>query len=166
MMRTGSIRVLASCEIISEGLDVPSVRAVLLLRPTKSLGLFMQQVGRGMRPAPGKQELIVLDHVGNVERHGMPALERIWTLDGVEKAASTEEFEHTGGGPRKWDSSQGQLIELTQDRIAMIKRLPYRLIAASQWTEQELRIYAQHKGFKPGWVWHRLRDQWAAGGVP
>ena len=54
-LATGEVEVLACCDLISEGLDVPSVGAVILLRPTQSLALAMQQIGRGMRPAEGKE---------------------------------------------------------------------------------------------------------------
>jgi DNA repair protein RadD len=64
-LATGEVEVLTSCDLISEGLDVPSVGAVILLRPTESLALAMQQIGRGMRPAEGKEHLCVLDHAGN-----------------------------------------------------------------------------------------------------
>jgi superfamily II DNA or RNA helicase len=51
---TTEIQVLCNCGLISEGLDVPSVIAAILLRPTKSLALYLQQVGRALRPAPGR----------------------------------------------------------------------------------------------------------------
>jgi DNA repair protein RadD len=69
---TDAIEVLTSCELISEGLDVPSVGAVILLRPTKSFVLHAQQIGRGLRPAPGKDALVVLDHAGSVVDTGRP----------------------------------------------------------------------------------------------
>jgi superfamily II DNA or RNA helicase len=81
----GQIDVLTNCALIDEGLDVPVVGAVILLRPTKSLVLHRQQIGRGMRPADGKDALIVIDHVGNVLEHGSPEDEPLWSLDGVEK---------------------------------------------------------------------------------
>lgn len=66
-LATRSVKVLTSCEIISEGTDIPVVSVAILLRPTKSLGLYMQQCGRALRPAPqiGKKKAIILDHVGN-----------------------------------------------------------------------------------------------------
>jgi DNA repair protein RadD len=64
-LATGEIEILVSCDLISEGLDVPSVGAIILLRPTESLALAMQQIGRWMRPAEGKAHLCVLDHAGN-----------------------------------------------------------------------------------------------------
>jgi len=83
----GRLQVLTSCEIISEGVDVPVVSAAILLRPTQSLGLYLQQVGRVLRPAPGKTRAVVLDHVGNVYRHGLPDDDREWSLMGRPKGA-------------------------------------------------------------------------------
>lgn len=82
---TGDLQVLVSVDVISEGTDVPSVGAAILLRPTQSEGLYLQQVGRVLRPAPGKTEALILDHVGNVHRHGFPDDHRDWTLDDTRK---------------------------------------------------------------------------------
>ena len=81
----GSIQILTSCEIISEGFDIPVVSAAILLRPTKSLGMHLQQVGRVLRIAPGKQHAYILDHVGNCLRHGLAEEERDWSLEGRKK---------------------------------------------------------------------------------
>lgn len=78
-----SIKVLTSCALIGEGVDVPSVGGCILLRPTKSLALFLQMVGRCLRP-DGASFAVVLDHVGNYQRLGHHLLERSWSLaDGV-----------------------------------------------------------------------------------
>lgn len=76
----GEIRVLTSCDLISEGFDLPAVEVAILLRPTKSLGLYLQQVGRSIRIAPGKQFTVVLDHAGNTARHGFIDEHREWIL--------------------------------------------------------------------------------------
>jgi superfamily II DNA or RNA helicase len=78
----GKYQVITSCELIGEGLDVPVVSAVQLLRPTESLGLYLQQVGRGLRPVEGVEYLTVLDHVGNVRKHGFATTDRQWSLKG------------------------------------------------------------------------------------
>ena len=78
----GGLHVLTSCDIISEGTDIPIVGAAILLRPTASMGLYLQQVGRSLRMYDGKVDAIILDHVGNVMRHGMPDEDRKWSLDG------------------------------------------------------------------------------------
>jgi superfamily II DNA or RNA helicase len=74
--------------IISEGTDIPSVGGAILMRPTASLSLYLQMVGRALRPAPGKTEALILDHVGNVHRHGLPTDERTWTLAGRRRRES------------------------------------------------------------------------------
>ena len=158
----GSVELLTSCDLISEGLDVPVVGAVILLRPTKSLVLFMQQVGRGMRPAPGKDALIVLDHVNNTLVHGLPDLERSWTLDGIakEEPAAAEEREQVGDSrPRVIAEHTGNLHELTAERLAAIRRMSYGQVLGAKLSERELAAYAAHHGYKRGWVWHRLQDQ-------
>jgi superfamily II DNA or RNA helicase len=81
-LATGAVQVLCTCDLISEGLDIPGVGCVILLRPTNSLCLHVQQVGRGLRPADNKPHLIILDHAGNTLRHGLPDEAREWSLDG------------------------------------------------------------------------------------
>jgi DNA repair protein RadD len=83
---TGKYQVITSCDLIGEGLDVPVVSAVQLLRPTQSPALHLQQIGRGLRPAAGKDYLVVLDHVNNVAKHGFASTEREWTLEGKKKS--------------------------------------------------------------------------------
>lgn len=77
----GAVRVLVTVDVVSEGFDVPAASCAILLRPTQSLGLYLQQVGRVLRPAPGKNAALILDHVGNVNRHGFPDDPRDWSLD-------------------------------------------------------------------------------------
>ncbi len=81
----GRLQVLTSCEIVNEGFDLPIVAAAILLRPTQSLGLHLQQLGRALRPSPGKSRAIILDHAGNLARHGLAEDIRDWSLDGAEK---------------------------------------------------------------------------------
>lgn len=83
--RDGKLNQLMSCDLISEGFDVPGAFGAQLLRPTESLALYLQQCGRVLRTAPGKDHAIILDHVGNSARHGLPCDERVWTLDGKKR---------------------------------------------------------------------------------
>jgi len=80
----GEINVITSCDLISEGFDIPGIVGAILLRPTWSLALYLQQVGRALRPAPGKDAAVLLDHVGNSSRHGLPDDPREWSLLGRE----------------------------------------------------------------------------------
>ena len=79
----GHLKVLTSCDLVSEGFDCPRIEVGISLRPTQSFGLWMQQVGRCLRPWPGKSQALIFDHAGNTERHlwtpGMPVE---WSLDG------------------------------------------------------------------------------------
>jgi superfamily II DNA or RNA helicase len=76
----GEIQVLTSCDLVSEGFDLPAIEVGIMLRPTKSLGLFLQQAGRCVRPSPGKTGTIILDHAGNTHRHGFIDEPRDWQL--------------------------------------------------------------------------------------
>lgn len=87
----GTWQNLTSCDLISEGTDIPVVAAGIGLRPTASLGLYMQQVGRILRVYPGKSAAIWLDHVGNCLRHGLPTEPRQWSLDGLKKRKRAEQ---------------------------------------------------------------------------
>ena len=82
---SGQLHGLVSVDIVSEGFDLPCVAVAILLRPTASLSLHLQQIGRVLRPAPNKPRAIILDHVGNCRRHGLAEEVRDWSLDGVRK---------------------------------------------------------------------------------
>lgn len=81
----GRLQVLVSCDLVSEGFDLPVVTAAILLRPTKSLSLHLQQIGRVLRPHASKTHAIILDHVGNCMRPGLGFAEEVrdWTLEGI-----------------------------------------------------------------------------------
>lgn len=79
--RDGAIHVITSCDLISEGFDLPAIECGISLRPTASAGLWLQQVGRCLRTYPGKEHAVILDHAGNTLRHGLPTEPREWSLD-------------------------------------------------------------------------------------
>lgn len=79
---SGETLVLSNVELFGEGVDIPGIEVAILLRPTQSLTLYLQQVGRALRPAEGKTEALILDHAGNALRHGLPDDQREWSLDG------------------------------------------------------------------------------------
>lgn len=79
--KNGKVQVLCNCNLISEGITLPSASVGLLLRPTMSLPLYIQQACRVLTPNEGKKAIII-DYVNNVETHGLPDEEREWTLKG------------------------------------------------------------------------------------
>lgn len=83
-LAAGTTRVVSNCGVLCEGWDLPACKGMLLARPTKSLGLYMQMAGRTLRPWEGVTP-IILDHGGNVDRHGLPHEDRDWSLDGKPK---------------------------------------------------------------------------------
>lgn len=91
----GRIQVLTSCELVNEGFDLPAIEVAILLRPTMSLGLYLQQVGRALRNSPGKAEALILDHAGNAGEHGLPDDEREWSL-GEEQSKAKKKKKPTG----------------------------------------------------------------------
>ena len=181
---TGELQVLSNCGLVSEGLDVPNVTAAILLRPTKSLALYLQQVGRALRPAPGKDKAHILDHAGNTFRFGPVSIERKWSLEGKEKSEPPpmqrcpdcgalvplaewtcpecgtvlrERLPPAGTMPQQHhEITSGRLIEVADEWLAAAR---YR--EALSWAgEDERRLHrvARARGYKPGWVWHRLQE--------
>lgn len=80
-LRTGETLVLSNVALFCEGLDLPGLDAVILLRPTQSLSLHRQAIGRALRTAPGKTIATILDHAGSWRRHGLPDTEIQWDLE-------------------------------------------------------------------------------------
>lgn len=82
--RAREITQLVNVDLFGEGFDLPAVEVVSFGRPTQSYGLYVQQFGRALRILDGKEFAIIIDHAGNVVRHGLPDRERIWSLDARE----------------------------------------------------------------------------------
>jgi superfamily II DNA or RNA helicase len=84
-LRDGSLEILTQCDMLGEGVDIKGAEVLIGLRPTQSLVIYLQHAGRVLRAAPGKEKAIILDHVGNWERFGLPDDERDWSLAGKPK---------------------------------------------------------------------------------
>lgn len=177
----GTIDVVTSCDVISEGTDVPAIGAAMLLRRTQSEGLYLQQVGRALRPCAGKERAIILDHVGNVLMHGMPDAHRQWTLDGStkrkgkgykqEKAADVRQCNscftiHEAkllqcpscgyidqARARKIEQQDGELVEYSEPPADIAKRKARAEVGLAR-TLEELKALAKKRGYKPNWAEH------------
>jgi superfamily II DNA or RNA helicase len=84
----GETQVVCNCAVLTEGFDLPELACIILARPTKSLLLYRQMIGRGMRTAPGKTDCLILDHAGAVHLHGLPTDRIEWTLETDKRAAN------------------------------------------------------------------------------
>ena len=122
--RSGEIIVLSNVDIVSEGFDVPDCEAVQLARPTKSLVLYLQQVGRCMRPAANKDYGIVLDNAGLWLDHGLSYIDRDWSLEGVpktkrkqglEKMVTIDEYEQIREIKRPFEATGLELVAVTEE---------------------------------------------------
>lgn len=81
--RSGTTQIISNCAILTEGFDCPDSQAVIIARPTSSVTLWLQMIGRVLRPSPGKDYAIILDMTDNWFRLGRPCDDRIWSLDPV-----------------------------------------------------------------------------------
>jgi superfamily II DNA or RNA helicase len=180
--REGKITVLTNVDLFGEGLDCPGVEVVILLRPTQSLTLYIQQSMRGMRPDKTNpfKTAIILDHVGNVFHHGLPDTPREWSLDGVIKrrqAGETAigirtcphcylchspapvcpycsyEYQMTA---RQLAEEAGELKEFDAE-VARKEKLRKIISLNECKTIADLKEFAKANGYKPGWVWHRAK---------
>jgi superfamily II DNA or RNA helicase len=178
----GSVHVVTSCDLISEGTDIPAIGCAILLRPTKSEGLYLQQVGRALRPYAGKTTTIILDHVGNTLLHGLPDQHRDWSLDGNKKKKKKGEQEkslavaqcpacyaihapapacpvcgHVVPAPtakkRDLKHKDGELVQITKQQ-AEIAYKQKRVEVGKAQTLEQLEVIAKARGYKPGWAEH------------
>lgn len=175
--RRGETLVLSNADLFGEGFDVPAIEAAILLRPTKSLSLHLQQVGRALRPCEGKAEAIILDHAGNSLRHGLPDDEREWSLEDRERRKKAEPSEvpvrqckecffvyrpapkcpSCGHVPpvvaREIEVVEGELAEVSRSKEMEQRRR--RLEERDCETLDDWRALAAQRGYRPGWAMHR-----------
>jgi superfamily II DNA or RNA helicase len=176
-LSSGKIKIMVSVDVISEGFDLPSVEAAILLRPTTSLGLYLQQIGRILRPAQGKTAY-VLDHVGNIERHGFAEDEREWTLEGVEKAKRGKQEVGTHRQcegcycmyERKlpacpecdWQPESVAEIKHVDGELVELARRPTQELLKEARTRADLKKIQKAKGYKAGWVFYKAKEMMLA----
>lgn len=115
--RNGVIKVVSNVEIITEGFDFPECEVVQLARPTKSLSLYLQMVGRVMRTAPNKKEGIILDNAGLWLEHGLSTVDREWTLQSTKKKGNIRAIKEAA------IDGEGTIREINRNRPLEIKGL-------------------------------------------
>ena len=175
--RAGKIRVLCNVDLISEGFDVPDCGCAILLRPTKSLTLYIQQSMRCMRYLPDKRAVII-DHVGNYARFGMPDDDREWSLekkDRTKKAPREQNevkivtcpecfrvFEPNDLHRCPWCGAPlPKKVREIQEKAAELVRIEGFTLRYTQpsdcKTYAELQAYGKQHGYKPGWSYIMAR---------
>lgn len=173
----GTIEVVTSCDLISEGTDIPAIECAILLRPTQSTGLYIQQVGRALRLAEGKNRAVILDHVGNVMNHGFPDDVREWTLEGRKKGKRKSKDEPEVRA-RQCESCfvvhepaptcpncgfvyktefktpneiEGELVEIENQKKSELKKIKKQEIKNAS-SMAELLVIQKKYGYKNGWA--------------
>jgi superfamily II DNA or RNA helicase len=177
----GELDLVSNVGLFAEGVDLPNVGVLLMSRPTASLGLYLQMVGRVLRPAPGKAHAVILDFVGNCGRHGLPDRDREWSLDS--KSRKQRETSESSGlrrctacsalnAPQAFDCAEcGADLRTPRERHEVEIRLAearrreaiQKLNARPYWwrlkwagsDERRLRLLAEMHGYASGWVWHQ-----------
>lgn len=186
-LSSGALQVLTSCEIVSEGFDLPAVGAAVLARPTASLALHLQQIGRSLRPAPGKADAIILDHVGNCLRHGLAEEPREWSLEGRSASRRTKEAVLETRQCEKcyaifWGlkcpqcgTERASKVREIEEREGELARLDAAAIAAARdkrraegraQSLEDLLALEKARGYKHGWAFHRWKARQARSAPP
>lgn len=168
-LETGKTKIISNVGILGVGVDLPFLGCIIMARPTKSYNLYIQQAGRGTRPAPGKNDFILLDHAGNILRHGFITDEPEASLDGravkLEKTPKTCSscfavfygFNCECGFVQPEGSAKRQVVDIA-GKLVEISELPeeMQILRDVKWFKEE----AKKRGFKQGWAYYKIRDKW------
>ena len=177
--RNGDTQVICQVALYTEGTDIPEIECLVIARPTKSLGLHRQILGRGARPYPGKESFIVLDHGGNIKRLGFYEDEISWTLD-EKKGSNTADVPRVKEktiidcpmcstlftGPKcpicgykiKHYAKKIAAIEAELRPIGKNKKAEPTIEDKRRWVGM-LEYHRRLKGFKHGWVAHKFNEK-------
>ena len=182
--RNGDLKTIVNCELFTEGIDLPNVDVCIMLRPTQSLSLYLQFAMRALNPREGKTAIII-DHVGNVERFGLPNQDREWSLQGIVTKKQTVKI----GEPTVrvcemcfatfWSKERicpecGYENEPTKQEIELIREAELKEIKEEQQRKirekvqtyvtpdmcqnmSELKEYQLLHGYKNGWCWYQAK---------
>lgn len=182
--KEGRILVLCQHSIVTEGVDIPRIEAIQLVRPTKSLIVWFQAIGRALRPAPDKETAIIIDHTDTHLNLPWPDDEIPWSLDPISLKSSM----WTLGCPschHVFRPSQGERerslatcpacntkftfkVETTGKKLRRLKVV--EIVPATfaqfntEYDPEKLEIvqaiidFQQQRGYQKGWVYHQLRD--------
>lgn len=185
--RTGETEILTNVNIVAEGFDLPAIECVIMLRPTMSTSLYVQQSGRALRPAEDKTAIII-DCVGNYLRHGLPDDDREWSLTtkiserkqtddqglltirlcqecySVYKASQT----HCPNCETEYELTPTEIQNQVDIKLEQIEREEEQKLKQYLFTDEALknaRSYsdlmkiANARGYKRGWAWHRAKKR-------
>jgi len=178
-LRNKRIDGIVNCDLFGEGTDITGVEVVIMMRPISELAfsLFSQQVGRGLRLSEDKDQAIILDMVGNFQRHGFPEDKTDWTLDDREKRSSNKNdpdsikiktcpncfathrpapsclmcgYEYPVVAAREYEQVEGDLIELERQREIDSRRKDQNQLMREAKTAEDLAAIDAKLGYARG----------------
>lgn len=175
-LECGEIKIICNVGIFCTGIDIPTLSCLVMVRPTRSYSLYIQQAGRGTRISPDKKDFILIDHGGNVLRHGCILEDREGSLDPMPKVIKGKTdglsqchecfalFEKRFGYcPICGVSYANNPADIKDDKA--MNPLDGKMEEANEFhlkvmaRRGELRDIAKRKGYKPGWVYFKLREE-------
>ena len=175
--KTGKVKILVNAELYGEGVDVPDCQTVIMLRPTESLSLFIQQSMRCMRYRPNKTATII-DHVANYSRFGLPDSKRYWTLkdrNKTRKKSNTDSiaikqcpkcfFVMKGSPsicPNCGESIKPDSVEMDVKKDVNLQVITNYIVTkkvSELHSYKELQEYAKAKNYKNGWVYYQAKTR-------
>lgn len=174
----GDTMVLSNVGLLAEGWDCPATEVMILARPTRSLIRFIQMTGRVLRPADGKERALLLDHSGSTARLGHPCDDLPLELDdGKPKVASKQKAERRESLPKPCPSchfvrpakahacpkcgfapERQSNVETIDGQLVKVERKKPIKKEAGQHVYSQLLGYAESRGFKAGWAYHKYAE--------
>lgn len=183
----GDLTVITNCAVLNEGWDQPDVSCCVLARPTRHMGLYRQMVGRVLRPFPGKNHALVLDHAGATFQHGRVEDHVEWTLDEDKRAEAPAHAHRQQTGSRSrlmtchkchavrmagepcpqcgwYPEARAEPVEIIDGELARVDR--QGRVHPRDWSNfdkmkfhGELIWIQRERGYQPGWVWHKFEER-------
>ena len=144
-LQSGAVEVLFAVDVFNEGVDIPEIETVLMLRPTDSPVVFLQQLGRGLRKTKGKAALRVIDFVGN--HHSFLSKPRTLLSLGIRTPGDTEVLEALQSGD--FELPPGCSVDFDLEAIEILSRLTSPSMTEAERLEEFCRNYESENGVRP-----------------
>ncbi len=168
--RAGLVRVLCNVFVFTEGTDLPAASVCVLARGAGSAGVYLQMIGRVLRPAPGKSRALIIDLQGVSHAHGMPDDLRVWSLDGKACQLAGKEGSALSMCPRcgaplddeepypceACEYEPDHAVRITGEELKFARKRAENV--EERWaTMLRWAAVAADNGFKPGWLYHKFK---------
>jgi len=157
--KAGKFEVLSNVGIATYGYDEPSVMAIQLARPTMSLALYLQMVGRGARPYQGKSYYTLLDHGNCIYEHGLPNAERKWTLKGKVQVKKNKVYSAVINGQKKIFTGRDMPLELDNSTLEEVDERTIEFVGNMRKFDK-IRERQIRRGYKPLWSYFQYAQKY------